>query len=305
MQKQKRKISEVVKVVFASLLSVVLFGAMLMGANGLAFANAASRTMELPPLEAMSVSLPDNIGASVAAALAATDSPRRNLNVNEIVIPSAGFGFFSNQEKSENTLSAEEAAQIGAQYIYEIFDECIDGATVQMTFQGHLRHRGTNGVWSGMVGDGTLPEGLGIDIEMPIGQPMFMFMLNAETGEAIHVERMTIGGDGTIILTPRSDAGITMDIPFSSENFERFSGDAEVRREIQFHPINPADDDWGIPWELPDNVIRIDDLEEWLRENNLNSSHSPSIIRRFTPATPIAPPQPQENSNENGNGRST
>jgi hypothetical protein len=255
------------------------------------------------------------MSASVAAALSAIETPRRNLTVNETSFDAWIFG--NQHAKNEHTISAEEAAQIGAQYIYEIFGECIDGATVQMSFNGHLRHKETLGVWSGTVGDGIIPDDIvlpdGMTMpEFPIGKPMFMFMLNAETGEAIHVERMTFSGDGDgiIIFTPRSNEGVTMDIPgvFGCPEMKRrefFDGDEEIRREIYFYPINPSDEQ-GTPWELPDNVIRIDDLDEWLQNNNS------SIIRRFTPRAdfhvdvfPNPNKQPQENGNGNGDGRQT
>ena len=221
------KFNEIVKTTALSLLSIGVFGAALVGANHFSLANAENRTLEMPPVEAMSVSLTNatsitsetsNNGTSLGAALSAMNSSNRNLIVNETSLDSWIWG--GNHEKGENALSAEEAAQIGAQYIYEIFGECIDGAIVQMTFNGHLRHRGTLGVWTGTVGDGITPEDFGDYMEFPMGTPMFLFMLNAETGEAIHVERMTGVGEGLILLNPRSDARITMDIVFDLQDFD-------------------------------------------------------------------------------------
>lgn len=308
MQKEKRRPGEVVKIFIASLALVGVFGAALFGANHLAFANAQSRTMEVPPFEAMSVSqnIPlatvNNMGVSIANALSAEQTPRRNLNVIEVAFDAWVWG---NQDaRNENTLSAEEAAQIGAQYIYEIFGECIDGATVQMSFSGHLRHRGTLGVWTGTVGDGVTPDGFGDDIEFPIGKPMFLFLLNSETGEAIHVEQITNFGDGIVMLNPRSDAPITMDIDFNMRGFgwdaENRLGDAEVRREIHFRPLNPEDiEGWDIQWEIPnhDSIWRIDDLDEFFR--NFEGS-GVSIFRRITPPVPTTPQDPPASNNGNG-----
>jgi len=299
MQKQKRGIGEVAKVVVASIASVGIFGAALFGANNLAFANAQSRTMEIPPFEAMSVSqntpiaTVDNINMPTANALSAEQSPRRNLTVLDTVIHDWMWG--DRDAANENTISAEDAAQIGAQYIYEVFGECVDGATVQMTFNGHLRHRGTLGVWTGIVGDGITPEG--IDFEMPIGTPMFLFMLNAETGEAIHVERMTDFGDGIIMLNPRSDARITMDMelhPFNSEAWDFKFHFSPIDLDFDFEQFDP--DVWGIPLEIPSHfsTFTIYDLEEFIRNSEGSGG---SIIRRFTPAIPQ---QPQENNNGSG-----
>jgi len=276
------KFNEIVKTTALSLLSIGVFGAALVGANQFSFANAANRTLEMPPVEAMSVSLPNasevttsanNNGTSLGSALSAIGSPGRNLIVDEVEFYSIWGG---THERGENTLSAEEAAQIGAQYIYEIFGECIDGATVQMVFQGHLMHRGVRGVWVGTVGDGIIPECRDLDIPMPIGTPMFIFMLNAETGEAIHVEQATIGGYGIIILTPRSDAPITADWSLRDGLREPIFIERHFSFREDFY-------DWVLPeveaWqysELPDELREF--IEEWMQGLCV-----PSNIRRFTP----------------------
>jgi hypothetical protein len=283
MKKERRKFGEIAKITAISLALAGMFGLALLGANTLAFANATNRTMEIPPFEAMNVfqTMPaaaaNEMGVSVAKALSAEDTPRRNLTVNEITFNTWIWG--TPAARGENTLSAEDAAQIGAQYIYEIFGEDIDGATVQMTFNGYMRHSGNFGVWSGIVGDGIVPENLGIDVEMPIGTPLFYFMLNAEMGEAIHVERMAAVKDDIIILTPRSHSRIIMEIPHDPRKFEGVE-----RFEFFFQPLDPSQwEEWGLPWELPldrGNVLQIDDLEEFLR---IFEGSGGSILHRFTP----------------------
>jgi hypothetical protein len=296
---QKRKINEVVKIAAASLLSIALFGGVLLGANRLAFANAASRTMELPPLEAMNVSPEINNAVSLGAALSASPEAPRSLNVKETASESWIFGSY--HQRDENTLTAGEAAQLGARYIYELFGECIDGATVHMTFNGHMRHRGGSGVWSGIVGDGILPGRVDTDIPMLIGIPSFLFMINAETGEAIHVERMTQGEDGMIILTPRSDARITMEVPHfhwgePGDRFDRWNdGEIHVGRRfsVKIFPREGLPEGWELPgdWEtIMDTLYDVFKSGEWR-----DKAGNPFIIHQFVPDTPNA-------SQQNGNG---
>ncbi|MCL2364389.1 MAG: hypothetical protein FWC71_06990 [Defluviitaleaceae bacterium] len=216
MQREKRKPGEIIKTAAASLAFVAMFGIALMGANHLAFANASNNTLEIEQPEAMSVTQTlnvaahdGNMGVSIANALSVEQTPRRTFTIIESTIYT--WPWNAPPESFETALSAEEATQIGAQYIYEIFGEDIDGATVQMTFNAHMRHRNNTGVWTGVVGDGVQPDD--VDFEMNIGTPLFLFMLNAETGEAIHVERMSsFLGEEFIILTPRSDVRVQMEM---------------------------------------------------------------------------------------------
>jgi len=310
MQKEKRKVSEVVKVMATSLVLVGAFGFALMGANRLAFTNASARTVDIPQFEAMSVSQGMNASASsaenmqalVANALAAEQTPRRDLTVNETSFDSWMWG---NHIMDENTLSAEEAAQIGAQYIYEVFGECVDGATVEMTFNGHLRHRGTLGMWIGTVSDGTAVDSAD-SADLSTGRPLFIFMINSETGEAIHVEQMTSFGEGLVLLSPRSDTPITFDMPnIRFESWFAEEMEVEVHREIHILPSNPYWfnlDDWKLSQEIAEyfGIWLVDKLDEFVHESD---GAGGIIIRRFTPAPLIVPQEPTQDEETGGDGR--
>jgi len=302
MQK-KRKLGEVIKVAAISLAMVGVFGAALMGANRLAFANAANRTMEVPPFAVMSATqtlhasaTDGDMGVTIANALSAEPATRRNLTINEVVFPrTVWWNNGQAQERSETALSAEEAAQIGAQYIYEIFGECIDGAKVQMTFNGHMQHRGRPGVWTGVVGDGIVPEG--VDFEMPLGSIMYIFLLNAETGEAIQVEYVAGLEEGMMILTPYPD-DIMHTFEWHIVTREELEGfDIRFYREIEIESFNIWEshrwsdfEEFGAFFEEFGALVDIF-ITEWELE-----AGNPHIIRRFSTTTPPCVPQyPQGN----------
>jgi len=319
---ENEKKNEILKAVALTILTICVFGAAFFGVNRLALASASGRATEAPPIEAMS-SLPasaamlasdtdsgEGFAASLGAALSAEEPPRRNLTVIETEFDALWWG--NSNAEGVNTLSAEDAAQIGARHIYEIYGECIDGATVQMSFNGHLRHRGTPGVWTGTVGDGIPPVDIsvdGVDLEFPLGTLMFIFMLNGETGEAIHVEKIANLSVEMIVLNPRSDEGITMELPGWFVGESPFDGE---RREFFIHPVDADQLDelyrQGIQWhELPlEDMIRIDDLEELLRDHE-NSGVPSIIISRLTLFIPEHPAStaPHQPHNGDGNGQPT
>jgi hypothetical protein len=275
MSKEKRGKMGIVIVITASLLLTGLFGLALMGANRLAFANAANRTIEIQPetmsvsqgLNATAMSTAGDMGMTIAKALSAEAAPRRQLNIIE-TFGNVTWPWGDSRDKNENTLTAEEAAQIGAQYIYEIFGVCIDGFTLQMTYNGMFRHRETLGTWTGTVGDGIMPEGIfpeGFYVDMPLGTPMFLFMLNAESGEAIHVEQIGNIGEGITILTPRSEVSITIEFPY-------------------IHGFGEPWSMWDIFGDMDD--WNTDDIESWYIDDK--------GIRRTVPSIPFFSINPAE-----------
>jgi len=306
---KKRTFGEVAKVAAMSLAMVGVFGAALMGANRLAFANAASRTLEVPPFAAMSATQnlhasasSGDMGMTIANALSAEQSTRRDLIVKETMVHRWGWGSERANERSETALSAEEAAQIGAQYIYEMFGECIDGATVQMTFNGHMQHRGRPGVWTGVVGDGFTPEG--VEFEMPLGLLRYIFMLNAETGEAIQVEYIANAENGIVIFDSFPDT--LQRIELHSINPEIF-GSIEIRyyREFNFESFNIWDASHRLPDDLRDFLETI--MPEWedFEWEAFDRAGNPHIIRRFSTTPPHVPQYPQGDEDGAGSGLRT
>jgi len=109
------KLKEMLKVATATVVAVSLFGAILLGANHLTL-NAATNEEAYAPPATEYVSIPENPIPQEAQALVLT------------VID------MSWDEADPMALSMEEAAQIGAQYIYDVFGVCIDGMYVEMSF---------------------------------------------------------------------------------------------------------------------------------------------------------------------------
>jgi len=110
------KIKEMLKVAAVSLAAIGMFGALLLGANNLTLsASTRGETIISPATEY--VSIPDsNLPAP------GQQSPSMT------VIDTSVF------DVSPLALSPEEVAQIGAQYIMDIFGVCIDGMYVEVEF---------------------------------------------------------------------------------------------------------------------------------------------------------------------------
>ena len=261
----KKKINEMYKVATASLLSVGLFGTLLFGAGALAFANASDRTLELPPLEPMSAASVDTIADVLTddyAALAENilkaddtlESVSEEMAVRHFVINEAAavsWWHTDSVERSEEMLTAQEAADIAANQIYAQYGECIDGTVVQMIFNGHMEHRGFGGVWVGTVGDGIIPEDFDIETAMPwliespegldeerfIGTPMFIFMINATSGELIHLEHLgnALEGGAITLINLTGENRITIDSTDVSLSF------VEAGRGATFREFAPGD----------------------------------------------------------------
>ena len=83
---------------------------------------------------------------------------------------------------SANALSPEEAAEIGAKYIWDMFGESIDGKTVGMYYSAHPSH--TRAYWHGTVADSR--ENLD-PTDMENYDPQFWFTLCAVSGERIDI----------------------------------------------------------------------------------------------------------------------
>ncbi|MCL2856668.1 MAG: hypothetical protein FWE19_02945 [Oscillospiraceae bacterium] len=118
---KKTRGKDIIKMAAVSALAIGAFSAALIGANSLAFAAAASGTQAIPIATETIIITPNLPSESFQAPnLTILESPSLNEHTNNTV--------------SAHAMPMEEAAQIGAQYIWDVFGESIDGMYVEMLF---------------------------------------------------------------------------------------------------------------------------------------------------------------------------
>jgi len=115
----KSRAREITKVVAASILAIGLFSVSLMGINQWAFARAVNTTYSFP-LAAEAVEVQQN-------------QPSEGFVEPDVTISASPWQRY-NPEISAYAMSMEEAAQIGAEYIWDIFGICMDGMHFEMMF---------------------------------------------------------------------------------------------------------------------------------------------------------------------------
>jgi len=127
----------------ASVLSIVMFSTLFVGANRLALATAVNTTERIP-----AATVPVN--AAEAENIQPVGYQRPSITVVE---DESNASYYT---KSANTLSVEDAADIGAQYIWDVFGENIDGMTVLMNYSSFPSS--TRTYWHGTVLSGDQEE---------------------------------------------------------------------------------------------------------------------------------------------------
>ena len=126
---------EIIKVAMAAVLSIGLFSAAFAGANNFAFAAVTSKTESFPPVATVHI--------SAAKIVAPEDYQEPELTV---IVPDNPW-----YAVSPNAMTAEDAAALGALYIWDIFGERIDGKVVEMYYSAGESH--TRAYWHGNVVD--------------------------------------------------------------------------------------------------------------------------------------------------------
>ncbi|MCL2368293.1 MAG: hypothetical protein FWC72_04800 [Oscillospiraceae bacterium] len=137
-----RKQRELIKVALGSLLAIGLFSLAFLGLNHLGFAIAANEDVELPAL-GETITVPDI------------------LTQGEFPMPDVALvraqTFHSMQiDERDFIMSMEEAARLGALYIWDMFGERIDGMVIEMTYnwtpgEDVRRFEHDHARWTGMV----------------------------------------------------------------------------------------------------------------------------------------------------------
>ena len=129
----KQKVFEIAKVATASVLSILMFSTVLRGINQVVFA-AATETPTAVEQTTESVSIPDHFPSD--------DTPIPVLTIIES--PWQRY-----TPLSTYAMPREYAAQIGAEFIREMFGACIDGMTIEMSFAQWPSH--SRSYWMGSV----------------------------------------------------------------------------------------------------------------------------------------------------------
>ena len=155
---KKTKGIGIITVAMAAVLSIGLFSAAFIGINNFAFAAAAGKPESIPPVAA-------TVGIPAVETTAPEDYQEPALTVLVVGNEGAAAG--------ANALSPDEAAQIGALYIWDMFGESIDGKAVQMHYSAWNSH--TRPYWHGNV----------VDSEET--QALFSFTICALSGERIDI----------------------------------------------------------------------------------------------------------------------
>jgi len=221
--KAKVKCKEIMKVAAVSTLALGLFSAALTGVNHAAFASTTGQTTTLPQIISY-ISVPENLPPQGFTAPI--------LGIYDRTGVSWG-GIDTDIVISDHALSIDEAAQIGAKYIWEMFGESIDGMAVEMQYT--IWPSSTRPYWVGVVGLEPRPilgpediifveETLVLSenggqavtqirlefregIEMP--QMLFQFTIDAVTGERIDVINKTRALDNDDTITEEELLRIT------------------------------------------------------------------------------------------------
>ncbi|MCL2409160.1 MAG: hypothetical protein FWC96_06040 [Oscillospiraceae bacterium] len=183
----RQKVREIAKVAVVSILSIGLFSTALMGVNNWAFARAVNSTHSFPlPTEAVEI---------------AEDLLPEGFVIPEFTINLSPWQRY--QEISAQAMAMEDAAQIGAEYIWAVFGTCIDGMHVEMQFSDWDWH--TRTLWQGQVyqseqalidqhaRDEAIREALTHDPDADISiyghhEPtLYSFMIDAVTGARVDI----------------------------------------------------------------------------------------------------------------------
>jgi len=178
--KTRTKGKELIKAAVVCVMSVGLFSAAFVGFNQMIFAAATNEPTPLiiSPTAADYTAFPDGQAAEyeenvfAAPTLTVVENPNQYFKIPAVA------------------MSIEEAAQIGARYIWDVFGESIDGMYVEMTFGAWPSQSRT--YWQGVVraeafdlesfADGDIEARIALNDTM-----MYRFSIDAVTGMRVDI----------------------------------------------------------------------------------------------------------------------
>lgn len=150
----------------AAALSITMFSVLFIGANTFAFATATNKTESLPPAAA-TVGIPQK------------SVPPEDYRQPELTVYMSSEQHF---DVGANAIFPEEAAELGALYIWDMFGESIDGMAVEMYYSAWPSH--TKAYWHGTVAASKTD----LDTAMPNNyNPLYRFTICSISGERIDI----------------------------------------------------------------------------------------------------------------------
>ena len=268
--KARSKGKELLKVALVCALSIGMFSAAFAQFNQMIFAAATKEPTPLPPVVATaeneSVPLP-SVAATAEVSRETFVTPAFTLidGTNPHIFPQPAAA-----------LSMQEAADLGAHYIWDVFGVSIEGMYVEMHFADHERQ--TTTWWTGLVfiedpANPTLryidhPDRAAVGSSTRTAFNLYMFTINGITGERIDISyqgtRFPVLYDGDVDARMDTDARInaanamrnamiesgwfdmTLDeqitfVGLSSEALNAYTQTAAHFAEAQFNPVSTAD----------------------------------------------------------------
>jgi len=189
MKKPVSKGKEIMKMIGVSALSIGILSAAFIGFNQLAFASVTNRAERLPPA-------PPPVTATYATDSAHLEgSVLENYEIDAPVFVPPALTLLEAPWQHYHTIPSsamapEDAAQIGARYIWDVFGTNIDGMYVQMFFSDHASQ--TNTWWSGIVfvehpDNPTINYIVDVFGDERFALPVYNFTINGITGERINI----------------------------------------------------------------------------------------------------------------------
>jgi hypothetical protein len=199
-----KKSTEILKMAAVTVLSVAVFSASFLGINEVAFAAATGVTQPLhittaPPPATQPITMP-LLPTEIAQDAEEMEFVPPTVTLADMPMPAEWRR--PSQDPPSYALSQEEAAQIGARYIWDIFGTCIDGMYVQLNFSDVPSM--TNTWWSGEVSTREAMEkrhSIWADQfpapgHNPIIPGRYSFIIDAVTGARIDIARIPDSGGG-------------------------------------------------------------------------------------------------------------
>ena len=271
---KKKKSGEYFKAVAATVLSIALFSAAFAGVNRLAFA-AATDSQSAIPLTANTAGVP----------------PAGNIPPNGYQKPNMTVYLDPEQhyEKSDKTISHEEAAELGAQYIWEVFGESADGMFVEMCYTAFPFC--TRTYWSGAVA--------GSKDALSQHAALYRFKLDAITGERIGVSK-DIPLPITIEQNPSAGADV-QDTPggarvIAPDSGIMASGQIQVQFDSSLDKILDAPEQYkvalkdmpGISSEIPGDIDEFASLAAEYAQKHFNKTSVSETVFKAASILPVA-----------------
>jgi len=185
------KAKEIFRVAGVTVLALVFFSVSLIGVNTIAFANAASNRAPITAVEIQEFPI----------ALAVPNTEERMVNQvtphipPSITVVSSPFRY---DAAPPTAMSMEDAALMGAEYVWDVFGANLDGKYVIMNYMNCWLRPG-HGIWQGVValgGDAPQAEWFSVTntVSWEWGETTFSFTIDSVTGERMDISYFTPRG---------------------------------------------------------------------------------------------------------------